>query len=165
MNCKWQQQLTYAFVGLLAGDAALILYMLLNAAWARAALRAAHWGEPDAQIPVAIQLAMFYAIFSLAGFLVVGVPVALFLPTRFVVRCPWPVTIVAGSFLGPPAMLAIFGILGGGRVQFSSFRETGPLFAFSILVSTVSFSVYAALLRKQRRRTKQTETVESKLRP
>jgi LytS/YehU family sensor histidine kinase len=162
--CNWHQRLTYAFVGLLVGDAALILYMLLNAVWVRAALIAAHSGEPDAQVPVAIQLAMLYAIFSLAGFLVVGVPVALFLPTRFVVRWPWLVTIVAGALLGPPAMLAILAVLGGGRVQFSSFRESGPLFAFSILVSTVSFGVYAALLRKQLPRTGRTETAESKFR-
>jgi hypothetical protein len=146
MTCSRTRRLANALVGLLAGDAALLLYLLLNAFWARATLLAAHAGEPYAQAPVAIQLFTLYAPFSLVGWLFIGVPIALLLPVRFVIRWPWPFVITLGGFLGPPAMLIILRMLGGGRIVFAG---TGTLFIFSILVSTVSFAVYVALLRKQ----------------
>ena len=150
MSCRWNQRLTYAFVGLLSGDAALVLYMVVNAFWVRATYRAAHVGEPERVVSVALQVVTLYVVCSLFGFLAVGVPVALLLPARFVARWPWLVTIAVGALLGPPALFVILLVLGGGSVHLSSsFRETGPLFAFSILVSTVSFGVYVALLRKQ----------------
>jgi hypothetical protein len=154
MVCEGNQRLTYAFVGLLAGDIALVLYLVLNAFVARATLLAAHVGDPERQVSMALQLGTIYVVCSLVGFLVVGVPVALLVPPRFVAGWPWLVTIVVGALLGPPALCVIF-VLGGGSVHLSnSFRETGLLFAFSILVSTVSFGVYVALLRKQLRRTR-----------
>ena len=65
-------------------------------------------------------------------------------------RCATGMTVEPFALLGPPALFVILLVLGGGSVHLSSsFRETGPLFAFSILVSTVSFGVYVALLRKQ----------------
>ncbi len=154
MTCAWNQRLTYAFAGLLAGDIALVLYMLLNAFLIRASLLAAHMGEPERQVSIALEGGAIYVICSLVGFLVVGVPVALLLPARFVARWPWPVITAVGALLGPPALFVILFVLTGRRVHpSSSFRETGPLFAFSMLVSTVSFGVYVALLRKQLRRT------------
>jgi hypothetical protein len=154
MNCRWNQRLTYAFVGLLSGDAALVLYTLVNAFLVRATHLATHVGEPERVVSVALQVVTLYVVCSLVGFLVVGIPVALLLPARFVARWPWLVTIAVGALLGPPALFAILVVLGGGSVHLSSsFRETGLLFAFSILVSTVSFGVYVALLRKQLRRT------------
>jgi hypothetical protein len=154
MICQWNRRLTYAFVGLLAGDIALVLYLVLNALVVRATYLAAHVGEPERQVSVALQLGTIYVVCSFAGFLLVGVPVALLLPSQFVARWPWMVTIVVGALLGLPALFTILFVLGGGSVHLSnSFRETGLLFAFSMLVSTVSFGVYVALLRKQLRRT------------
>jgi hypothetical protein len=128
--------------------------MLLNACWVRASYLAAHVGEPEKQVSVALQVGTLYVVCSLVGFLVVGIPVALLLPAGFVARWPWLVTIAVGALLGPPALFATLVVLGGGSVHLSSsFRETGLLFAFSMLVSTVSFCVYVALLRKQLRRT------------
>jgi hypothetical protein len=155
MNCRWNQRLTYAFVGLFSGDAALVLYMFVNAFLVRTTYLAAHVGEPERQVSTALQLSTIYVLCSLAGFLVVGVPVALLLPPRFVAGWPWLVTIVVGALLGPPALCVILFVLGGGSVHLSnSFRETGLLFAFSSLVSTVSFGVYVALLRQQLPRTR-----------
>jgi hypothetical protein len=154
MICKWNQRLIYAFVGFLAGDTALVLYMLLNALWVRTTLLAAHVGEPERQVSVALQVVTLYVVCSLVGFLVVGVPVALFLPTRFVTHWPWLVTILVGALLGPPGLFATLAVVDSAGVYLSSgFRETGLLLAFSILVSTVSFGVYVALLRKELRRT------------
>jgi len=154
MNCRWNQRLTYAFVSILSGDAALVIYMLANAFWVRATYLAAHVGEPETLVSGALQVGALYVVCSLIGFLVVGIPVALLLPARFIAGWPWLVTIAVGALLGPPALFAVLAVLGGGSVHLSSdFRETGLLFALSMLVSTVSFGVYVALLRKHLRRT------------
>jgi hypothetical protein len=148
MTCTRPKRLAFGFVGLVAGDAALLLYMLLNAFWARARILAAHMGEPHAQIPVAIQIFTLYAPFSLVGWLIVGVPIVLVLPVRLITGWPWLLVVTLGACLGPPAIIVILLVLGDGRILFAG---TAPLFIFSILVSTVSFTVYVALLRKQLR--------------
>ena len=107
----------YAFVGLLAGDIALVLYLVLNALVVRATYLAAHVGEPERQVSVALQLGTIYVVCSFAGFLLVGVQVALLLPSQFVARWPWMVTIVVGALLGPPALFTILLVLGGGSVH------------------------------------------------
>ena len=152
MICSLKQRLAYAFGGLLVGDGLLLLYLLQNALRVRATLLAAHVGEPERQITVALQVFTLYGFFSLVGWLFVGVPVALFLPARSITRWPWLLAIAVGALLGPVALLLILVLLGHGHVQFpASFVGTGTLFAFSILVSVASFGVYVALLRKRHR--------------
>jgi hypothetical protein len=53
-----------------------------------------------------------------------------------------------GAALGPPALLVIFVLFGHAHVYFRNVAETGTLFGYSILVSTIAFMVYLALLRK-----------------
>jgi hypothetical protein len=130
-------RLAYAFIGLLGGDAALLLFLVQNAFRAR-------------QIPVAAEMFVFYASFSLVGWLLVGLPIAVFFPTRSITRLSWPLTLLVGAALGPLALLVIFALLGHGHVEFpGTFRGTGWLWAFSILVSTVSFVLYTALLKEK----------------
>jgi len=77
------KRLAYAFVGLLVGDAMLLLYILQ--------------GAPKDQIAGTLDVFTLYAIFSLVGWLFVGVPVALFLPVRWVIGWPWPLAITVGA--------------------------------------------------------------------
>lgn len=84
------RRLAYAFIGLLGGDAALFLFLLQNAFRFRADLLALHMGEPARQIPIALEMFVFYAPFSLVGWLLVGLPIAVFFPTRFITRLSWP---------------------------------------------------------------------------
>lgn len=140
------RQLAYAFVGFIAGDAALLLFTLLNAWWARSSLIAVHMGEPYRQIPNAIELFALYAPFSFAGFLVAGIPVALLVPVRSINRWPWALIVVIGASLGPVALTVILLLL---RTGFGGWALW--LFLYSTLVSLVGFTVYAALLRKQLR--------------
>src|ERR1700752_3839949 len=88
------KRLAYAFVGLLAGDAILFLYLLQNAIRYRADLLASHMGEPGRQIPQAIQIFVLYARLSFVGWLFVGLPIALLLPARFGRRLPWPLSLL-----------------------------------------------------------------------
>ncbi len=137
------KRLAYAFVGLLAGDAILLLFLLQNAIRIRADLLALHMGEPG---------------FSFVGWLFVGLPIALFLPARFIARLPWALRLFAGAALGPLALFLIFMLasdssraaLAHGHILPGMFTNTASLWPFSILVSTVSFVLYAALLRKEK---------------
>ena len=138
------KRLAYALVGLLAGNVMLLFFLLRHAL--HATLLA---GEPALLIPDAVQMFILYAIFSFVGWLLVGVPTALLFPAGFITRLSWPFALIVGAMLGPPALLVIFALLGRGHIYFRNFAEAGTLFAYSILVSTVSFMVYLALLRKE----------------
>ena len=145
-------EVAYAFVGLLGGHTALVLYLLQNAIRLRAALLAMHMGEPARQIPFALEMCVFYARFSFAGWLLVGVPIALLFPARSIKRLSWTLRVLVGAALGPLALVLILVLLSHGQIDFNdhgTFTGTGPLWAYSILVSTVSFVLYATLLRKE----------------
>ncbi len=146
------RRVAYAFVGLLGGNAALLLFLLQNAIRLRASLLAMHMGQPALQIPLALEMFAFYAPFSFVGWLFVGVPVALFFPARSIKRLSWPVRVLVGTALGPLALFFVFVLLSHGHIDFrdhGTFTGTSLLWALSILVSTVSFVLYAALLREE----------------
>lgn len=108
----------YALVGLLAGDAALLLFLLQNALRIRADLLVLHMGEPARQIPGALQLFVLYARLSFVGWLLVGLPIALFFPAPFVTSLWWPLRVFVGAALGPLALLAILALLDRGHIGF-----------------------------------------------
>lgn len=143
------KRLGYAFAGLVAGDAILFLFLLLNALLVRAALLRAHAGEPARIVSQYLQIFVLYALFSFVGWLLVGVPVSLLFAARSITRLSWLFALLVGAALGPLALLAIILLINHGRISFpSSFTGTGLAWAYSILVSTSSFLVYVALLRR-----------------
>ena len=144
----------FAFIGLLAGNAVLLLYFLLNAIVLRAALLRAHMGEPARVIPQAWEMFILYSISSIIGWALVGLPIALAFPPRLLSRVGWPLCLLIGATLGPLALLLMFVVLFGLQGQLSSFSlaHTESLWPLAILVSTVSFVVYAALVRRRVRR-------------
>jgi hypothetical protein len=74
--------MTYALVGFLGGNVALLLFLLQNTIRLRADLLAMHMGEPERQIPLTLEMWIVYAPFSFVGWLLVGVPMALLFPAR-----------------------------------------------------------------------------------
>jgi hypothetical protein len=152
------KRMAYAFVGLVAGDTILLLYLLQNAVRLRADLLASHMGEPGRQIPQALQIFELYAYVSFFGWLFVGLPVALFFSARSITRLPWPLSLLLGAALGPLALfLAIVllsdvsrAALAHGHMLPGMFTGTASVWPLSILVSTISFVVYVALLRKDK---------------
>jgi hypothetical protein len=152
------KRLAYAFLGLLAGDAILLLYLLLNAIRNRAYLLAIHMGEPALQIPQALQIFVLYARLSFVGWLFVGLPIALLLPAHFIRRSPWPLTLLLGAALGPLALVLILMLvpdasrsaLAHGHMIPGMFTGTASLWPLSILVSTIAFAAYVALLHKEK---------------
>jgi hypothetical protein len=152
------KRLAYAFVGLLVGDAILLLYLLQNAIRIRAELIALHVGEPERQIPQTLEIFVLYARLSFVGWMFVGLPIALLLPPRFIRRLPWPLRLLVGAVLGPLALFLIFVLvsdssrtaLAHGHMVPGLFTNTASLWPFSILVSTLAFVVYIALLHKEK---------------
>ena len=138
------KRLAYALVGLLAGDLMLFFFLLQHALHATMLA-----GEPAHLISDAVQMFILYAIFSFVGWLFVGMPTALLFPTISITRLSWPLALLVGLVLGLPALFVIFALLGSSHIYFYNFAEVGTLLAYSILVSTVSFVVYLALLRKE----------------
>jgi hypothetical protein len=97
---------------------------------------------------------VLYAIGSIVGWVLIGIPVAIVFPARLLKHRLWPVvSFVIGAGLGPLALLPVFVVwslyTSRGRGHFNFGPITKDLWVFSILVSTVSFLVYAALLRKR----------------
>ena len=70
-------------------------------------------------------------------------------PARLLSRLAWPLCLLIGAILGPLALLLIFVVMFGLQGQLNSFSlaHTQSLWPLSILVSSVSFVVYAVLLR------------------
>ena len=138
------RRLLYAFLGLLAGDLILLFFLLQHALHATILA-----GEPAPAFPDAVQTFILYAIFSLVGWMLVGLPATLLFPARSIARLSWPRALVVGATVGPMALLVIFALLSQSHIYFRNFAEICTLFAYTILVSTVSFLVYLALLRKE----------------
>jgi hypothetical protein len=114
----------------------------------RALLLASHVGDPAGQVPLALEMFALYGVCAFAGWLLVGLPVALFFPARTYTRLTWPLRLMIGAGLGPLAMFIIFFLLAKGQINSQVFTATGIFWIYSIVVSTVSFAVYVALLGK-----------------
>jgi hypothetical protein len=145
------RRLVFAFMGFLAGYSALLVFFLQNAVRLWNALVKAHVGAPSAVFAQTGDSLLLYAIFSFAGWLIVGVPIALAVPARLLSRVAWPLCLLIGAALGPLALLVIFVLLAGRSGQLSTFSlaRTDAFWPLSILVSTVAFMVYTALLRRR----------------
>lgn len=144
MSPFWR--LLFAAIGLAAGNAAPLLFVICNAL-----LLSAHTGQPDLELAQALEIFLIYAIFSVVGWILVGVPIALAISARHLSRVTWLGRMLIGATLGPLALLLIFVILFAIQGSHGAFSlaHTEGLWLYSILVSTVSFLVYTALLRRR----------------
>ncbi len=89
-----------------------------------------------------------YGTFSVLGWILVGVPIAMAVPARFLLRLAWPLRLLVGAALGPLALLMIFvaPFAIAGKIREFTLANTDGLWFFSGVVSTVSFLVYTALV-------------------
>jgi len=130
------RRLAYAFLGLLAGDAILLVYLVCMA------LR-------DPVAPLLHPVFVFYAFFSFMGWIIIGLPVVLLFSARSIKRLSWPLKVLVGAGLGPIGLLPIMWWLNHAQFDFNILRATAIYAPFSIVISTVSFVVYAALLHRE----------------
>ena len=131
-------------MGLLAGDLILLFFLLQHALHATILA-----GEPARTLPDAVR-----DLHPLCDLLICRLDARR--PARNpAVPCTLDHTLVVaasfdcGRWSGPIALLVIFALLSRSHIYFRNFAEICTLFAYTILVSTVSFMVYLALLRKE----------------
>jgi len=131
---KVLKRLLFAILGLLAGEAALLLLVL---------------PQEFARLNVLdlFSIVELYGGFSLAGWILVGLPIVLAVPAQVVTDMPWPLWLLIAVLSGPLALSLILLVLGHGSLV--EFTHTGSTWPMSVLVSTVCAVVYRALLRKQ----------------
>ena len=110
-------------------------------------------GEPANQIPQWLDMFVLYAPFTLMGWLLAGVPITLAVPASIVERLGWPLRLLIGAAIGPAAVLFVLVLLHfigffltQGHSGPFSLAYTESFWPFSIIVSTVAFAAYAALL-------------------
>jgi hypothetical protein len=147
MNQKFavrMKQIGYSLVSLLVSNAVLLILLLLNAMRIRSSLLAAHIGQPGQQISLALQLSAIYGFFSFLGWLMVGLPIALFVPADSVVRLPALLRVIVGVVIGPSALFAIMVFLSHGQLHIpGTFTNTGFLWGF--ISADVDARVFALL--------------------
>jgi hypothetical protein len=137
-------------MALLAGTFVMLLYMLQN--MIGVSVMYLHQGRVNfaEELFRTWNIFVLYALFSIVGWILVGIPAVLLLPVARISQWPYPVCVLVGAALGPTALLLILFILGSGKLRV---ENTGSLWPLAILVSTVSFVVYSALLRRLIRKT------------
>jgi|HubBroStandDraft_2_1064218.scaffolds.fasta_scaffold00867_10 hypothetical protein len=147
---RWTQA-KYAFVGLMGGNVALLLILLADAFVLRSKLITLHMGRPGQQIALALQIFLIYGFFSFVGWLLVALPIALFVPAETIVHLGFLWRLAIGVTTGPVALLLVFVVASRGRLDLhGTFTNTGWLRVLSIVMSSVAFCLYVALLRKAR---------------
>jgi hypothetical protein len=148
-----KKRVSYAFVGLLAGDAILFFYLIGSAFLTGSFALVEHVGDPAGVVLTALEIFFIYAVISFIGWLLVGLPIVLLIRPDSLIRLPWFLRVLVGALLGPVALFAIFGVLAThGRVNFRPFAGGLGLWAYSIsiVISTVAFLVYVGLLGKEK---------------
>jgi hypothetical protein len=144
MKSEHLLRVVYSFFGLLAGDAALLILTLLNALRTSLLLH----GQLKAQCLTAVGSFIPIAIVSVIGWLAVGVPAVLILPSRRILQSSLWLLLLLGALLGPIALFVIFLPLSRGMPTSETFTHTGFLWACASLISTVAFAVHCALVHQ-----------------
>ncbi len=145
----------YAFIGLLAGNAVMDAYVLRGLPWA---LATSSTGVRLSDIVLGVfGVILLFGTFSLIGWLLVGVPVVLFLPIRLVRRLPWAAIFAIAAILGPVAFFPVFLLLFASPfmldypVAHSSVQHgwLAAYWLFAFLASIVGFPTYCWLVRRR----------------
>jgi len=133
----------YSYLGLLAGNVALLVLLLLNA------FRASLWlhGQMKMQLLAALGDFIPIAIVSIVGWVAVGVPAVLLFSSRTIARVSSGILLLIGVPLGPLALLLIFVWLNHGQPGAVSFSRTGVLWESASIISTVAFAVHCTFVR------------------
>ena len=145
----WARRIAYAFIGLVAGNLAMAAWMLPWVLRARAELIRLHRPNPNAYLIGYLEQFELYAVCSFIGWLLVGLPVVLALPPRWLRRISWPVILLISACLGPAALSVVYLLLGRGRVYPQVFVGSSIFWQLALITSLVGYSVYCWLLRRR----------------
>jgi hypothetical protein len=148
MNAGPLRRIGYTFLGLLAGNASLLLWSLGNALRIREEMLRLHRGSPNDQISVALQLSLVYFVFSIGGWMLAGIPLALAIPARVIARMSgW--TFLLGAVSGPISLFMVFSLIPNGHFNWERWRGGMLFWIYAALIATVASAVYHVLLRRR----------------
>jgi hypothetical protein len=155
MNIGWERKIGYSFMGLLAGNVVSLVVLLLVALLPHLDSFVGIKKLWTLTVGDGLGLAFAIWLFSMAAWVVVGLPVVLLLRAEIAADLYLLTSAVAGAVLGAVAMLLMFMALDHDRLDIAIFQkpETLGLFLLAALIAGVAFAVYCSLvkgtLRKQ----------------
>jgi hypothetical protein len=154
----FERKIGYSFLGLMAGNAVSFTGLLTMSVLARmnapAGIRE-FWTEG---ISGTLGLSLAIWVTSMLGWVLVGLPVVLSIPTRIVGKLSWITSGLIGAALGLCAMLLFFLAVNGGKLDKALYsdpqamRTNLTLFADAALIAGVAFAVYGVLVKRELRR-------------
>jgi hypothetical protein len=148
----WGLRIGYAFLGLIAGNAAIAAYFFSGYFWALLLNYSSIAGLPSRNILIGYAgMELIYGTFSFLGWLVVGLPIILLLPVRILNRLPWLAILLIAAAIGIAAFFPIYLLLNGGHLTSDAlpFRRTGMYWFLALLASMAGFPTYCWLIRRR----------------
>lgn len=133
------RKIGYSFLGLLAGNAALFTFLLVDAK---------AWEMKD--IGAALEIYLFILAFSLFGWVLVGIPFVLVIQSEVITDLHWLIVVLIGLFLGALAQFFIFFLFEvTGHLNLAGhWRGVARYEELAMLISSVAFVVYCLLMRR-----------------
>ncbi|MBB6146217.1 hypothetical protein HNQ77_004189 [Silvibacterium bohemicum] len=154
MNLGWERKVGYSFLGLMIGNAASVLMLLLAGALQNLGMFAAigkfSWLHAGGSVALSIAI----LIVSMLGWAVVGLPLLLLLGAELVADLYLITLALTGSVLGMLAMFLLSVAFDHQVLDTAVFRSSQGLGFFydAALIGGVAFAVYGGLIRAALRR-------------
>lgn len=149
MNIGWERKIGYSFLGLMVGNVASVLVLMLTAMLPGLDTFTAfmQYSKPSVESTLILSLWVYFV--SMLCWVVIGLPAVLLLRAEIVARFRWITGALAGAVLGMLSMLLLFVGVNRQRLDMALFRKPGMVGLFSVaaLISGVAFSVYCAEVR------------------
>ena len=148
----FERKIGYSFVGLMAGNVASLVALLLIALLPRLDAFAAikHFWKLDVEGALGLSLATL--VVSMLCWVVVGLSLVLLLSTEIAAGLHWVIAAFIGAVLGVSALLLFLVALFRPDVVDFWKPETLDFFLLAALIAAVAFAVYCALVRAVLRR-------------
>jgi hypothetical protein len=153
MRIGFGEKIGYSFIGLMAGNVVNLAALLLIALLLRLNVIASVKEFSTLGFGQAVGLSFAVCIVSMVGWVVVGLPVALSIPTRIVVEFYSVTAGLIGVVMGLFAMLLGFLATNRGRLDTTLFtdpnalRMTAAFFVDAALIAGLAFAVYCSLVK------------------
>lgn len=143
------QKIGYSFLGLLAGNVASLITLLLIAVLPRLNVLPGITRLWGLDFNGALGLSLAIAIFSMSAWVVIGLPFVLLLSSEIAAEFYWAPALLIGAILGAIAMLLFFGAINGGHLDFAALANPAgryPLY-LAALIAGIALLVYCTLVR------------------
>jgi hypothetical protein len=154
LGIGFERKIGYSFLGLMAGNVASTVLLLLIAVLPRLGVFAGIGQFWKLDIGEALGFAFVVWIFSMAGWVVVGLPVVFLLRAEIAADFYWITAALTGVVLGAFAMALIYVVPNPRHISIAVLWniETLKFFSLAALIAGVAFTVYCSLVNAALRR-------------